>query len=294
MGQVYQLFGSGSRTMVPIESETLGIGQIVTQAHRYETGVICETTDHGYTVIFADGAESTGQQVESLSPFTRITVRTDETATPDEVNRLIALRNAKRITDRWEREWAAEQKKTDVASCVAELRIKYPWADSSSPSKNLKKELSLAWPSVKFSVRYKSFSGGDDISVHWTDGPSPKQVEELSNKYVSGTFDAMTDCAGYDASAFGEAVSIVLGRSRFVNVSRKTSETLVQKAIDRVLTKYNGPRSQATDVTVERFNRDDLYNESPMENNDSHYWSFQSLIHRELSKMGMMPVQVTK
>jgi len=145
---------------------------------------------------------------------------------------------------------------------------------------------------VKFSVRYKSFSGGDDITITWTDGPTGKQVDEIANKYESGTFDAMTDCSGYDHSAYGSAVDAVLGRAKFVSTSRHFSDSLIQKAIDRVRAKYD--HQCPAEVTVEAYKTGKLHSLTPFENDNSYHRSFSSLIGQELDKLGMMPKQDTK
>ena len=180
---------------------------------------------------------------------------------------------------------------------LAELKARYPWAKTTkhgSPdtAKNIKAELTQIWPAVKFSV-VTDHPGS--IRVRWTDGPSDKQVEEVVDKYESGHFDGMVDSYEYDRSAYGKAVDAVLGRVRYVFTVRHTSDALIQKAIDRVAKEYS--RTAELDVTVERFKAGDLFSLTPFEDDRGGmvgYWGFQSLIHRELSKMGMMPVQVTK
>jgi hypothetical protein len=53
--------------------------------------------------------------------------------------------------------------------------------------------LKKAFPTTKFSVRSKSYSGGCHIDVRWDDGPPPRRVHKVTD-YFSGTgFDGMTD-----------------------------------------------------------------------------------------------------
>lgn len=67
----------------------------------------------------------------------------------------------------------------------------------SDTAKEMRKELKRVWPSVKFSVRSKSYSGGCSIRVEYTDGPTTKQVDEVIQKYQAGDFDGMTDSYSY-------------------------------------------------------------------------------------------------
>lgn len=46
-----------------------------------------------------------------------------------------------------------------------------------SAAENLRRELRAVFPQITFSVRYKSFSGGDEITVSYEDGPKVEEVE---------------------------------------------------------------------------------------------------------------------
>ena len=52
-------------------------------------------------------------------------------------------------------------------------------------AREIRKELKIKFPGVKFSVRTKKYSGGSSISVSWTDFPTVEAVEEITNKYES-------------------------------------------------------------------------------------------------------------
>lgn len=60
--------------------------------------------------------------------------------------------------------------------------------------------LKQAFPSVKFSVRSKTYSGGASINVEWTDGPKPSDVERITNLYTGASFDGMIDLKSYHDS----------------------------------------------------------------------------------------------
>lgn len=47
----------------------------------------------------------------------------------------------------------------------------------------IRAELKSAFPTVKFSVKSESFSGGNSVSIHWYDGPLTKEVNAIVGKY---------------------------------------------------------------------------------------------------------------
>ena len=62
-------------------------------------------------------------------------------------------------------------------------------------AKLVRKALKQEFPSVKFSVRSKTYSGGASINVRWTDGPTEKDVKAIAGVYAGGEFDGMIDMA---------------------------------------------------------------------------------------------------
>jgi len=91
---------------------------------------------------------------------------------------------------------------------------------------NLKDELYRAFPTIRFSVRSESFSMGNAIRVSWTDGPTAKQVQEISDKYQQGDFDGMTDSYTYRANVFAS----IFGGAKYVTESREITDDLRKKA----------------------------------------------------------------
>jgi hypothetical protein len=84
-------------------------------------------------------------------------------------------------------------------------------------AKNIRIELKRLFPGVKFSVK----SDYNSVSVSWTDGPADSQVRPIVKRHESGTFDSMTDCAGWDdENTFGQ----VFGECRFTNYTREFSD----------------------------------------------------------------------
>lgn len=232
--KIYQFTGTGLK---PITSDGLTIGQRVYQAHHSQIGVITEEgTGHsfGYTVTFPDGSQSSHQQLDSRSPFTRITL-VDGIVSALEVAALKVLATQKREADRAAQAEAKNQHAIDTERFVKELRAAYSWVKTNNASANLKKELTKAFPGIKFSVR----SDHNSIRIGWIDGPTSKQVEAVSNKYEDGRFDGMTDCHEYDHSAYGEAVDLVLGRATYVFPSRSNSPRFLKDVVLTVCMEYN-------------------------------------------------------
>lgn len=157
----------------------------------------------------------------------------DNRETPEE----IAQRERKYAEQREEQKREAEKKADQVKRLAADYRKKCPWAKADDgkmssharAAKNLKKELSLAFPSVRFSVRSDSFSMGNSVDVKWTDGPTTKQVDAIADKYQYGHFNGMEDIYEYDHSAESDAVSIVFGQSKYVHTSREFTDGLREK-----------------------------------------------------------------
>lgn len=131
---------------------------------------------------------------------------------------------------------AAIVKANEKERFIKELRAQYPWAKEPNVSRNIKKELSLAFPAVKFSVRMRHHGC---VCISWVDGPTSKQVDAITDKYESSNFDGMTDSYSYDRSAYGEAVAVVLGRSQYVQTSRHLSARFLRDVVIDVCFEYH-------------------------------------------------------
>ncbi len=64
----------------------------------------------------------------------------------------------------------------------------------------VRKALKERFPSIPFSVRSKTYSGGASIDIGWTDGPTSKQVEEVTHRFEGASFDGMIDLKSYHDS----------------------------------------------------------------------------------------------
>lgn len=109
-------------------------------------------------------------------------------------------------------------------------------------AKNIRIELKLAFPGVKFSVT----SDYSSVNVRWTDGPTTNQVDAIVSKYKAGRFDGMTDCYEYDRGPWGEA----FGDAQYVFTSRKYSDALLARVIARVAERFG-----AKPLTVKEYHQ---------------------------------------
>lgn len=57
----------------------------------------------------------------------------------------------------------------------------------------IRAELKKAFPATKFRVTTKVYAGGSSIDIRWTDGPTAKRVEEVTDKFSGKGFDGMVD-----------------------------------------------------------------------------------------------------
>lgn len=111
--------------------------------------------------------------------------------------------------------------------------------DHKAVGENIRTELRRNWPSVKFSVRYKSFSGGDEYLISWTDGPTTKQVDRIVDKYGDMHPDtySMGDYWDCVPSIFNE----LFGSVGYISTSRDKSD----KAIKQLMAEHNIAEDEA-------------------------------------------------
>lgn len=146
-------------------------------------------------------------------------------------------------------------------------------------AKNIRLELKQAFPRIKFSVKTRAFSMGDDINVSWTDGPTKKQVEEIIDKYQAGSFDGMVDLYTYEPSAWTEA----FGDAKYILANRSYTNATIATVIDKLKLEYGNAQAP----TVEDYNQGLAWNTTPMNKHNGRveqHWSWQSIINRTLDE----------
>ena len=106
---------------------------------------------------------------------------------------------------------------------------------------NIRTELSRTWPSVKFSVRYSSFSGGDEYRISWTDGPTTAQVDAVVSKYGDMHPDS------YSMGDYWDCVPSIFnglfGSVGYISTNRTKSD----EALARIMEEHNMTESEARD-----------------------------------------------
>ena len=195
---------------------------------------VCTGGNASFDVVFDDGTISRGIPEAIVRGVQwRLLDGTDS-------EEMIAARleHARQVQD--ERAEMARQTAAAKAAEEAALPAKYPFptvyprdgsiSGHAQGAKNVRKHLAHAFPGIKFSVRSKSFSGGDSIDVGWENGPTAQEVDAILDLYEDSTFDGMQDLSIPKDSPFPE----VFGGAMFVHGSRSfpdTTEELVSRSI---------------------------------------------------------------
>ncbi|MFN7301811.1 MAG: LPD29 domain-containing protein [Bacteroidota bacterium] len=138
-----------------------------------------------------------------------------------------------------QKEAEARAEKAENATIRASLPTLHPhlltvqarkdWAPGRIAAENIRRELKRLYPKVKFSIRYKSFSGGNSIDVSWVDGPTSASVNAIIGKHEYGSFDGMTDCYNYDSES-DRTWGDVFGSAKYVHASRTHTIDAVRAA----------------------------------------------------------------
>jgi hypothetical protein len=152
---------------------------------------------------------------------------TEQVLTPDELLDLIEKNKAKKLADEATKNAAASKFSRDVESIKAAHPELKQGQGCVIAAANIRKELKAAFPSVKFSVTSKSYSGGNNINIGWTDGPTTAQVKAITGKYSGGDFDGMTDSYTHSTTPWTET----FGSSKYVFENRTTSPAMVERAL---------------------------------------------------------------
>lgn len=120
-------------------------------------------------------------------------------------------------------------------------------------AKNIRIELGLAFPGVKFSIKSRRFSMGDAIDVSWIDGPTSAQVDEIIDRYSAGSFNGMDDSYTYSRDFWIKA----FGDAKYVHSRRDMSDAAIGRAIRLVRSKYQLPAG--VEVSVEAYRKGELW-----------------------------------
>ncbi|MGQ6550179.1 LPD29 domain-containing protein [Serratia sp. IR-2025] len=116
---------------------------------------------------------------------------------------------------------------------------------------NTRKELKMAYPGVKFSVRKRHT---DSVTVSWTDGPKEDEIKAIVCKYKDGHYNSMEDLHEYCATLFNK----VFGGVGYLFTEREFSDVLTEKAIQEFKAKYS---VRFENINIERYKSGQLWRE---------------------------------
>jgi len=105
---------------------------------------------------------------------------------------------------------------------------------SAQTAKAIRAELKKAFPGIKFRVTSKSYSGGNSVSIDYTDGVLTSEVKDVVSKYEAGHFDGMTDSYEYSNT------NADLPQVKFVMVSREMSDDAQEKIFQYIKENFAG------------------------------------------------------
>jgi hypothetical protein len=158
----------------------------------------------------------------------------DEIASQDEIDAALMFAQAEDIRKtEEERLGAIEREKSRIS-----FREQHPELETTGGKKsggvlcaaNIRKELKKAFPGIKFYIH----SDYSSVNIHWTDGPTAKELKAITDKYENGSFDGMTDCYNYASDAWND----VFGGVNYVFEERGYSEAFLRARLIEVEAKY--------------------------------------------------------
>lgn len=175
--------------------------------HHEETPVLKAIGKDGIIVeIEANELKANGSiGIGSLEPRFNIPDLTDEEL--EELKAKGIAKVEKEKADKAEKERKREEKRQQYAKDYAYLpnkRGEGKYLTVAKIAENVRVNLKTVFAGQKFSVRSKSFSGGDDINVAWTNGPTKRMVKMETSKYEDSSTDITGDYRDYTPNAFND------------------------------------------------------------------------------------------
>lgn len=94
------------------------------------------------------------------------------------------------------------------------------YIDTVIQAKLIRAQLKKNFPATKFSVKSSRYAGGSSIDIRWTNGPTQKEVDAITDPFSGGGFDGMIDLAYSVETWLLPDGSAQYGRSRGTQGSR--------------------------------------------------------------------------
>lgn len=228
-------FGGGLK---PIVVEGFEIGDTVRQARSGSIFWVIGEGPTGYIIGNKKGETHDCQRANTLSPFTRITKTNDlPKMKADGIARIKQAILDKRAADDAARK--AKDEADDRAFNEAKARFEAEFPDrvpddakmsrQARAAKNMRMQLKGAFPGVKFSIKSRSFAGGDSVDVSWVLGPTTGEVDAIIGRYEPGSFNGMEDIYEYDRDAVRSAFRAVMGATKYAHSQREIPQELRER-----------------------------------------------------------------
>ena len=235
-------------------------------------------------VVFANGTISRGIP-ESIVRGVQWRISEGDLAGAEEIQHALAYAHLesrrKEKSDKEEAQAKEECRKAFLAAHPELTPVDPEKYDSlTKGSKNIRRELKDAFPKTKFSVRSQSFSGGDDINISWTDGPTTEEVEKITGKYQEGYFNGMEDIYEYSKT---NVWPDVFGGAKYVMTNRSYSNEAYLQAVAEIEKEWG----ITLKVSYTSSNSAYISNEDDKNVDDAgnaRYWSGSQLVNRKLSE----------
>lgn len=118
--------------------------------------------------------------------------------------------------------------------------------DQKTAANNLRTLLKVKFPATKFSVKKYHY---DSYTVSWEDGPTDRQVSEITHLFKDEGFDGMTDSSYSIVTPFNQRY----GGIGYISTDRKISDTVRNQEL-QLLNKELNKKYQMEDYVVEKGN----------------------------------------
>jgi hypothetical protein len=109
----------------------------------------------------------------------------------------------------------------------------------------VRRALKERFPTVRFSVRSRAYSGGTSIDVAWTDGPTRALVDSVIGRYASACYDPMEDVHAFREPWLEENGRRIIFGAHYVDTHRSLSAGFRQRILDELARRYELPPLQA-------------------------------------------------
>lgn len=112
-------------------------------------------------------------------------------------------------------------------------------------AKLVRAALKHAFPGQAFSVRSRNYAGGSSIDVEWTDGPTSKEVDAVTNGFEGAQMEGVDDYKGYKKPVVIDGQLTRMGTD-WVSSRRNLSYDLLLECAEAIAEKYGCPMPEVT------------------------------------------------